>query len=127
MRQPAPAKIPRFYPSQKVESRSRRALAESKGLEVAAMGKADTQWPNGERFALWANKDENYDLMTIDQLRKVKSSLTLDEVEKIRDYYSAVYWSSKARVDAGEARTVNPSALQRALLMEFYLKNWEYV
>ncbi|MFC4064622.1 RHS repeat-associated core domain-containing protein [Actinoplanes subglobosus] len=81
-----------------------KGVAGRHNLTVAQMGDG----------VLWANKNDNFNLMTPKQLDAVKSRFSREDVQAAFDYYN-------------EVRTVspnNPSAHPRAELMSFYLENW---
>ncbi|MFJ8489650.1 RICIN domain-containing protein [Streptomyces sp. NPDC094038] len=81
------------------------AIAKARGTTVGGLGKG----------VLWANKTENYALMTSEHIARLKAAgWTEDEIQTVYNYYDKV-------------RTVtpqNPSAGPRADLMRYILENW---
>ncbi|MFC4123709.1 hypothetical protein [Nocardia rhizosphaerae] len=124
------------YVSAVTEMTKERGLGGVQGLkgllwanpkDIEAEWKADQERPEGER-RYKEKKDVitelNYRLMTVDQVRKVKQHLTREDVMLVRDMYAATYAVSVA-THGGDGN--NPSALQRAQVAQFLIKNWDVV
>ncbi|MFC1440374.1 RHS repeat-associated core domain-containing protein [Streptacidiphilus sp. N1-10] len=114
------------------------ALSEAKdsGASGAApkaadlLPKADKSWQNNPNFKnrnqfgreVWANGDDNYNLVNAAQAKKIVNlGVTKEEIENWREVYAA------QDLEALERGNMNPSARQRAELMQYYLDNWNGV